>query len=479
MFSTLPNEIIEIISKKLDPISFVRLKSTSKNILSLLSSYRFYQNATAKSMYVCDLVINKGKSVFITGPGGCGKTFTLNEICKQATKKGLHFAITATTGYAATNFEGGTTIHSFSGLGLAKISLDQLIDNFVEKNSLPGRNRWNAIDILIIDEISMLSASLLEKLDFLAKMSRGDERPFGGIQLVFSGDFLQLPPVGGRYAFTSPLWDTLDLFTVVMDIPVRQCDDIYYFRFLNKIRTCKYNDSDLQLLSSRVLAYKNLNLDSDMVKPTRIYCKNKDVEALNNIEFNKLVTPIESTNHSFDEIIERVTEDNRTIYRHSNKISIRDAQNKIESHLIRSAPNSISFREGAQYILTYNLNVVSGFVNGSRCVYVGEGKFRFMNDREIYIEPHKFVFPLGNNLYLSRIQYPLRLGYAVTIHSSQGMSLDHAIINIGKDVFMNSQIYVALSRVRRLDCLYIIEFDKKRIRSSKHALEFYKKITIS
>ena len=465
-------DVLVLVAKSLDVKSFLALKLCSREFNKILSETKLSQNAGLITEKICTRVFKKKENIFISGPGGCGKTYTMNRICDLATSFGHKYAITATTGIAATNFKGGVTIHSFSGLGMAKQKLESIIAQYEETKRVPGRLRWLSIDLLLIDEISMLGANMLTKLDTVARLARGNDLPMGGIQVVFSGDFLQLPPVGDRYAFLSPVWSALKLNTVEMTIPVRQGEDLPYFYLLNRIRICKHLPSDINILRSRVIPYDENNL----IKPTRIYAKNKDVDRLNQIKFNELTTPIEYVFHANDTVLKRTRVNNRWVYEQSTQIGLSEARARVASRLSHTAPDVVSLRPDAQYILTQNLDLKGGLVNGSRCVYTGEQLFEFTDSSTLHIKPYRFCFPLGDEHFLIREQLPLRLGYAVTIHSSQGMSLDCAIMDLGKELLANcnSMIYVALSRVRRLDSLYLLNFEPNKVRANATALAFYK-----
>lgn len=469
-FMELPNEIIEVICNYLPAKEFRSTKFTSKRIYSILESPKFIQNATLKTEHICHSVFEKRENVFITGVGGTGKSHTLRKICQMAPKYNLKVAITAPTGRASCIFENGQTIHSFSGLKLAKVKIEQLLKNIQEKKTpIPGKKNWLSIDILIIDEISMLGASLLEKLYACAALSRRINRPFGGIQLVFSGDFLQLQPVFDKFCFTSSVWNKLNLVVHEMTVPVRQNEDLIYFNLLNRIRTCTHTEADIRLLQSRMLEYD----EELLIKPTKIYSKNVDVEKINQEEFKKVKNPIEFTLTAIDEVVEKVTINKITTYQPSIRMTADKARDKLESNLIRQCPTVIELKPDVQYILTINLDVKKGLVNGARCVYLGHGRFNFLKQEMVKLELHDFFFSLGDKLYLKRKQLPLKIGYATTVHSSQGMTLDLAKMNLGKDVFSAGMTYVALSRVKTLSSLYLTEFDPKKIRSSKEALLFY------
>lgn len=466
----IPKDVLFCIAERLKARAFRDLRKTCKYLYTLLSDERFIQNAEIQSNHICFLVLKQRQNIFITGVGGTGKSYTLQKICKLAPKYGIQYAITAPTGRASCVFEGGSTIHSFSGLGLAKMSLAKIQKDYSERRVVPGKKNWQSIDLFIHDEVSMLGASVFEKAELCARLSRGNDKPFGGVQLLFSGDFLQLPPVCDKYVFTSPVWQSINLKCIELTTSIRQSNDLTYFHLLNRIRTSTQTEKDEKLLMSRLIPYD----EEKLIKPTKIYSKNINVEQVNTEEFEKLDRPIEKTYIATDQIYEKVKVDGKKSYILSNKMSLERAHAKIETRLCRQCPTKIELKQDAQYILTVNLDVKKGLVNGARCVYLGGTYFNFLKVQCCDIQTHDFFFPLGENLYLRRKQLPLKLGYATTIHSSQGMTLDLAKMELGKDIFSPGQMYVALSRVKNLKALYLTEFDSTKIRSSTLALDFYK-----
>ena len=469
---SLPSEILEQIAHELPDRDFRQCKFACKRLFSVLSSERLVQNASLKTQHICYLAIIKRENLFICGSGGTGKTFSIQKICKLATQRQIKFAITAPTGRASCMFEGGQTIHSFSGLKLAKVKKEKLLEDFKRTKRVPGEKNWISIDMLIVDEVSMLGASLIEKLDICARLARRQNVPFGGLQLIFSGDFLQLQPIFDKFAFTHSLWPRLGLTYIEMTVPVRQNEDLNYFHLLNRVRTCTFTDRDIRTLQSRLIEY-----DPELlIKPTRIYSKNVDVERINQEEFAKVKNPIDKRILADDVVVEKVVINKVKTYAPSSRLTIEKARDKLEGTLLRQCPTIVELKCDVQYILTVNLNVKQGLVNGARCVYLGNGVFNFRKANLVRIEPYDFFFSLGDNLYLARKQMPLKIGYATTVHSSQGMTLDLAQIDLGKDIFSPAMTYVALSRVKSLDSLYLLDLDPSKIRASKDALEFYRKM---
>lgn len=469
-------DIVSHVAGFLQPLEFRELKVSSKANNKTLADTRHWQNAQLQAEHACHQVFRKGRNVFLTGPGGTGKTHTLKLILKYAAKFKWETAITATTGMAASTFNGGTTIHSFSGLRNGMEPLESLIEKFETKHWVPGQANYRKTRLLLVDEVSMLGAHFSEKIDAMSKRARRKmATPFGGLQVVFCGDFLQLPPIGDTYLFKSPLWDRMKFYRADMTVPVRQLEDRSYYEMLCRVRTCTFTPDDVERLRSRMISEKEVEERfSGGIKPTQIFCKNLDVDALNQKEFAKLTTPIELVSIPDDRLVKRVMVNGKAVFEAVLDATLLDKAREVAAkNLMRRAPTKLEFRLGAQYILTYNLSVKQKLTNGSRCVYIGGGKMRFVTGKVLDLERVPQRFGVQDGLTLIRLQMPYRLGYAISTHGSQGMTLDSAIIDIGKDVFANSQAYVALSRVRSLQALHLLRFDETRIKANHEALAFY------
>jgi hypothetical protein len=215
------------------------------------------------------------------------------------------------------------------------------------------------------------------------------------------------------------------------------------------------------------------------LKPVYILSKQKDVKEINETEFEKLTTPVESTINADDRVVRRVITNGKPSYVDHVYGVLLDTYQKLGNRAEHQAPISIAFRDGAQYILTFNFDLKKKHVNGSRCIYRAGGRLYFADSTHRTLDSCRNVwyYPLGNNLYLRRQQVALRLGYASTIHGSQGMSCDAIRINLGKSIFCAAQAYVALSRVRTSGGLYIDEFVPKSIRVSDAAKNYMKMLT--
>lgn len=373
----------------------------------------------------------EGNSVFLTGPPGAGKTYVLNEYIRRAKRQGKAVAVTASTGIAATHI-GGTTIHSWSGLGVRE-SLSEWDRERLQATERLVK-RYNATDVLVIDEVSMLHGKRLDMVDEACRLLRKDERPFGGLQVILVGDLFQLPPVnrGGEmidFAHTSRAWQELAPKICYITEQHRQEND-GLLDLLNAMRRGDVNELHEVMLTER-LGQK----PSQEVVVTRLYAHNADVESIN----QKHLAAIDSQTKMF-------------------VMQTKGAAAKVEQ-LTKSvlAPERLELKQGAEVMFVAN-NYAQGFANGSRGHVV---EFRdnlpvveLSNGRQIKVEPHTWTMEEDGRKKAEVSQLPLRLAWAITIHKSQGMSLDAAEIDLSRS-FTPGMGYVALSRVRSLEGVYL------------------------
>ena len=371
------------------------------------------QNTDTDNLNKILLAIDNKENIILYGAGGCGKTHAIRLLAEYIQGQNQVVCCTATTGVAAINLNvpdkkiSGTTLHSWAGVGLATEVAKKLYTKVYYDEQ--ARKRWIYTDVLIIDEVSMLGADFLDKLDFIGKTIRNQkDKPFGGIQLIFSGDFLQLPPVNEEWSFRSIAWKELNLVPFIFDQPKRY-DDVDYFSLLLRVREGKQNPEDIKKLKARVRAHVKLvkaleeATGSNIIKPTILYSKKVDVSFHNNQELDKLP----------GKTIEYIADDKFIAYNNNAKYD----------HYIRkledATPKSLALKIGAQVMLKCNLDVKGGLVNGSRGVILEmESEYvyvRFISGIKIRIKKHTWEIE-DKDGKASRSQIPFILSWSLTIH---------------------------------------------------------------
>ena len=403
--------------------------------------------------------VKDGKNVFITGAGGTGKTFLIHEIKRQLETSGKKVAVTSLTGMAALLIGASArTIHSWAGIGTGARSVDELHD-FIRKCQPKVREAWRTTNTLIIDEISMMSDEMFEKLDELARRLRWKpEKAFGGLQIICLGDFYQLPPINTKFVFESPRWEEVIDTIVFLDTIYRQKDPVFQ-KILNEIRVGEVSDETDTILKTRL----NLDFSKETIQPTKIFTRRDMVDYVNKEELAKLTTETHTYTVST-----------------KGKASTEAMKNAIK-RLDSSAPyvENLNLKVGAQVMLVTNLDQESGLVNGKvgivkdcrpSSVYVV-----FKGD-EYPIEIKTHEWPVEGYENIVRKQIPLILAYAITTHKSQGATLESAYIDIGRSVFEYGQAYVALSRVKSLNALYLHDYNRKSIRAHPKVIDYYKSL---
>lgn len=412
-------------------------------------------------------LIKEKKSLFITGPGGTGKTFLINHIAKLFG----NVEKTALTGCAAVLIGGATTIHSWAGIGLGNKSIEYYVNGIRKNRKL--LNRWRETCILIIDEVSMMTAELFSLLNGIAKLIRNPNKAFGGIQLLLFGDLYQLPPVekAKGYIFDSEAYSECINSVVILDEIIRQKDPVWQ-RVLNKIRVGHCDDECISILNGKLVEGDEDELFKKMeIQPTLMYCKRANVDRINEEELNKLGNPI----MMFDAKTRVAKKPKVLDFDGINDKEIEKATEFLDSN--SQYQPRLKIAVGSQVMLTKNLDVVEGLVNGSRGVITGFTVdnipvVKFKNGKLCMINHAEWEYDLGDYI-VARIQIPLILAWATTIHKSQGQTLDVVAVDIGMSVFETGQAYTALSRVRELDGLYLLDFDKDKIKVSKKVCDFY------
>lgn len=393
-------------------------------------------------------ILKSGKNVFLTGSAGAGKTHVLNQYIKYLKVRKVPVAVTASTGIAATHMN-GMTIHSWSGIGIKnKITRSGLValetKKYLKKN-------LDKVKVLIIDEISMLHKNQLELVNTVLKHFKNNGEAFGGIQVVLSGDFFQLPPIGDepgkeKFAFMSPAWVEAGLTICYLTEQYRQSDNLLN-DILNEIRSGRISEYSIQQLVSS----QNTELENDW-NPTKLFTHNVDVDRMN----LKYLKELEGRSKNFT----ATTKGNQKILEGFKK-SVQ-------------ASEHIELKIGAKVMFVKN-NPEAGYINGSmgEVIAYSDDEFpivRLMNGRKITANEENWTVDneMGKSL-ATYIQIPLRLAWAITVHKSQGMTLDAAEIDLSK-TFEKGQGYVALSRLKELKNLKLLGFNETAIQVDRLAL---------
>ena len=411
-----------------------------------------------------------GKNIFLTGPSGSGKSAVVN-MFKETHGKKLNIAVTSTTGISALLI-GGVTLHSYLGIGLGTGTVEELVTKITANTK--WRQRWCDLDMLIIDEVSMLSPELFDKLEQVARVVRrkkvkrvlssdGEtERPFGGVQLVLSGDLLQLPVVGNSdtFIFDSQCWGRCIDEVVVLEKIMRQ-ENKEFQDVLNEVRLGNVSAKGREMLGSRIGAKLKNELG---ILPTRIYTTNAQVDMMNSLELDKIGE-------------ENVYQYDMEVYFYE---FVKNRDQMMEKYRKSSlAPETLQLCVGAQVMLVCNLDLESGLANGSRGVVVSIVEdvpvVRFMNGEERVISHWQWEIEEDRKKQVRITQIPLRLAWAQTIHKAQGSTIDYAEMDLS-NVFTYGQAYVALSRVRSLEGLSIIDINYEAVKAHPKALEYYRNL---
>ena len=428
----------------------------------------------------------QGHNIFITGPGGSGKSALIRLINDHAYKHFKGIYVTAMTGCAAVLLNcKAKTLHSWAGIGLGNGTIEQLVTK-IKKNKF-AKALWKSTDILVVDEVSMLSLKLFNVLNAIGKAVRNNPNPFGGIQLVFSGDFFQLPPVGDkdetdtqRFCFESDDWNAV--FRPHCQIQLvkifRQTDETYS-TILNQIREGKIRRKSNDL----ILQYVGRPLDPNLVaEPTKLFPTRVKVENINNTKMSALQSDEKEFKIKYLKDLEMTRAERATRCDYSDK----DIQMELEflaNNLI--CEKEMKLKIGAQVMSIINIQSDRGLdvCNGSQgiitgfCAVSGCPQVKFNNGIEMIMTRNIWQSDKIPGIGVSQV--PLILAWALTIHKSQGATLDAAEIDVGSGIFECGQTYVALSRVKSLDGLYLTSFDASKIRINRKVKEFYDNLTLN
>ncbi len=397
-------------------------------------------------------IMKTGVNVYLTGSAGSGKTYLLNQYISYLNDYNIPVAVTASTGIAATHMN-GMTIHGWAGIGIKDEISEYDLEQLEDKQYL--WKRFDKARVLIIDEVSMLHAHRLDIVERVCRKFKRNDKPFGGLQIILSGDFFQLPPINHsnepdlkNMIIYSEAWKLMNPAVCYLTEQHRQEDETLTF-ILNAIRNNSINTIHYQQLESRI----NAELPNK-IHPTKLYTHNANVDIENNTELATIVN---------DEKVFRMTS---------------TGPEPLVEILKKSclASEELHLKIGAEIMCIKN-NFEKGYVNGSQGKVIAfldsdnTPVVKLYNGKTIYISQDKWEIEENGKVKASINQLPLRLAWAITIHKSQGMSLDNAEIDLSH-TFAYGMGYVALSRVRTLTGIRLIGFNPNALRVDPKVIKF-------
>jgi ATP-dependent exoDNAse (exonuclease V) alpha subunit len=396
-------------------------------------------------------IMKMGYNVYLTGEAGTGKTYVLNRYIHHLKNKNISVAITASTGIAATHID-GVTIDSWSGLGIRDTLKEQEFSELNNKYHL--KKRIQNAKVLIIDEISMISGKRFDEIGKILSFVRNSDLPFGGLQVILSGDLFQLPPFSKDrnyfdFVFKSESWNSLDLRICYLHEAKRQ-KDRGLLGVLSDIRHNKVDEATKKIL----LKTKEENNDSAFIS-TKLYTHNVDVDIINRQELEK----IKGEEHQY----------------YMSSVGPEKLTEMMKNTCL--APEKLSLKKGALVMFVRN-NYKLGYVNGTLGIVKGFNKdddviVKTLNNREIIVIPATWEISEESKIIAQITQIPLRLAWAITVHKSQGMTLDAVEIDLSKS-FIEGMGYVALSRVKSLKGLKLLGINEMALRVNPEVSEFDK-----
>lgn len=447
----------------------------------------------------------RGQNIFVTGPGGTGKTRLIQFIVEYMNSIGKAHQVCALTGCAATLLNcKAKTIHSWSGIKLGKGDPEDIIRRVIRSRG--SSKAWRSVEVLIVDEVSMMSYKMFDLLDRIGKVARKcNAKAFGGVQLVFTGDFFQLPPIpdqddqySGAFCFQHPRWAVTFKPSECIELKTffRQTDPIY-IAILQEVRRGTISSSNIDILKTRLVKKGEIN-EKNGVVPTKLFPVRAKVETINESSYAKLEGE-ERVYHFSVNTRAKIRIDNGAALSEAELAHCQELTQEQLFHEVDALMTSLftekTFRIkiGALVMCTANIDMDRGICNGSQGVVIGFAEaatailpeelmsrtatpqlvpvVKFANGVTMKVAP----YPRQSEEYPCVVvaQLPLCLAWALTIHKIQGATLDLAEMDIGRSIFAEGQSYVALSRVKTLDGLCLSEFNSTKIKANPLVVEFY------
>ncbi|GAV56129.1 hypothetical protein ZYGR_0BA00350 [Zygosaccharomyces rouxii] len=484
---------------------------------------------TKEQEQVINLVVNNRLNVFYTGSAGTGKSVILRTLIDRLSSVyGREaVAVTASTGLAAATI-GGTTIHRWCGIGLGNQSVDHLVKHIKKQRQI--FSVWRFTKVLIIDEISMLDGRMLDKIEMVARRVRQNEQPFGGIQLVLTGDFFQLPPVskdGVVFSFESQMWKNCIQRTILLTKVFRQRDD----SLVDILNTIRYGEPTPQLVNNIAKLKREVHY-SDGIEPTELYATRKEVELSNSRQLQTLpgetkvfksldvgppellplldsITRVEKiltlkvdaqvmmirnkpdselVNGTLGKVLffttERLERTMKKFYQTMDDELVQDMRLVSEAIANQTVHQDVEFHHAFQLRPRSRQGPLQSLVAQATSTLIGQepiypyvrytiGPNRYHYELTL---PEPFVVDLpAEKTAIERTQLPITLCWALSIHKAQGQTIQRLKVDLRR-IFEAGQVYVALSRAVSMDNLQVLNFDPRKIRANAKVKDFYKSL---
>ena len=469
---------------KLDSFKYTAEKDT--NIDDVIDT-----SILSKEQFLAFDRYKKGENIFLTGPGGTGKTKLIQYFVQHSLLQGSKFQVCAMTGCASILLNcSARTLHSWSGIKLARGTKEEVIEN-VLRNKTAVKN-WKKCKILILDEISMLSKKLFEIIEEIPRIIKKIDEPFGGMQIIFSGDFCQLPPIGTSgekdtytFCFQSTKWHSVfPMYNHILLKKIFRQDDVEYARILQNLRKGIITINDYSIIQQRLSLKYDPSKHNDCV-PTKLFPLRTQADYVNNRMFSE-IKEIENVFTVLEKYDNVTYENGKTIpdkiIEAGKQLTNKEKEFEIKQ-LVANSPcvQILRLKKGAAVMCIVNLDMDNNICNGSQGIVLDIDNdnensvpfilVKFSNGIIKKIYPHNWQSEDYPTMSIS--QYPLCLAWALTIHKIQGATLELAEIDVGNSIFEYGQTYVALSRLKSLNGLYLSAFNPEKIQTNPKVKEFY------